>query len=165
MSGSTGAVWAVGGGAPPAGRSEQGSGVGTVSDEWPLVSTLELGSLPTAVGCARAHAKLVLAEWGLTPLIEDAATLTSELITNAIQASWTLPDSPPVTLRLLANKHLLVIEAWDQCVESYDLNRQAASDAEHGRGLTVVAALSKQWGVRRASVSFKVVWCELVIGG
>jgi len=89
--------------------------------------------------------------------------LVSELLTNALQASWTLPHSPPVALRLLASKHALVIEAWDQCVEGYDLTHQPADDAEHGRGLMVVAALSNRWGVRRASLSYKVVWCEIKV--
>jgi len=31
---------------------------------WPLCSYLELGALPTAVPCARLHARHVLREWG-----------------------------------------------------------------------------------------------------
>jgi hypothetical protein len=69
-------------------------------------------------------------------------TLVSELLTNALQASWTLPHSPPVILRMLASQHALVIEAWDQCVEGYDLSYQPTDNSEHGRGLMVVAALS-----------------------
>ena len=65
--------------------------------------------------------------------------------------------------RLLANNRQLIIEAWDQCVDFDDLIPQQASDAEHGRGLAVVAALSNRWGVRRVSVTFKVVWCELLV--
>src|SRR5260370_23945131 len=117
MDGSTGAVWASSGGALAASTSEQVSGVGTVSHDWPLVSTLEFGSLPTAVGCARAHTRSVLAEWGLQQLVDDAVTLTSELITNALQISWTLKERPPIVLRLLANEQQLLIAAWDQCVE------------------------------------------------
>lgn len=32
---------------------------------WPRVSQLELGPLPTAIGCARDHAREILIEWGL----------------------------------------------------------------------------------------------------
>lgn len=163
MIGSTGAVWASSGGALAAGTSEQGSGVGTVIQGWPHVSTLEFGSLPTAVGCARAHTRSVLAEWGLQHLVDDAVTLTSELITNALQISWTLKDRPPIVLRLLANEQQLLIEAWDQCVEHFDLAPQATNDIERGRGLLVVAALSNRWGVGRMGSQFKVVWCELLV--
>src|SRR6266487_5848208 len=107
MSGSADAVWAAGGGAPPAGTSELGSGAGTALNDWPLVSALELGSLPTAAGCARDHTKLVLAEWGLLHLVDDAAMLVSELVTNALRASWKLAGHPPIALRLLADQHQL----------------------------------------------------------
>jgi anti-sigma regulatory factor (Ser/Thr protein kinase) len=162
MTSSTGAVSASSGGALAA-TSEHGSGVGA-APQWPLASSLELGALPTAAGCARDHTRLVLAEWGLTHLITDATTLTSELITNALRASWTLPDSPPIVLRLLANERQLLIEAWDQCVEHFDLTPRATNDIEHGRGLLVVEALASRWGVGRMGSRFKVVWCELLIG-
>src|ERR1700752_2723959 len=101
MSGNVGAVWAVGGGALPAGISELGSGAGPALNDWPLVSDLELGPLPTAAGCARDHTRNVLAEWGLSQLASDAATLVSELLTNALRASWRLEEPLPVALRLL----------------------------------------------------------------
>jgi hypothetical protein len=62
----------------------------------------------------------------------------------------------------LANDTQLLIEAWDHWVEGYQLKHGAPND-EHGRGLTVVAALSKRWGVGRISETYKVVWCELAI--
>jgi hypothetical protein len=37
----------------------------------------------------------------------------------------------------------------------------AAPDAECGRGLMVVQALSNRWGVRRVGYNRKVVWAEL----
>lgn len=113
--GSTGAVQAECG-ACSAGTSEHGSGTGTASTSWPHVSALELGALPTAAGCARTRAKLVLAEWGLSHLVADAQILVSELVTNALRASWSLEGNPPIVLRLLADDHRLIIEAWNRCV-------------------------------------------------
>jgi anti-sigma regulatory factor (Ser/Thr protein kinase) len=137
---------------------------GTALHEWPLVSALEFGSLPTAVGSARAHTRTILAEWGLAALISDAEMLVSELLTNALEASWRLNDRPPIALRLLANHDRLLIEAWDQDTGSCHLHPQEPrSDEDHGRGLMVVDALSQRWGVRRTSVSHKVVWAELVV--
>jgi anti-sigma regulatory factor (Ser/Thr protein kinase) len=106
----------------------------------------------------------VLAEWRLTDLIDDAAVLVSELVTNGLKASWRLEGNPPIVLRLLADDRRLLIEVWDQAVTGYDLTPRHDPGAEHGRGLAVVAALSKRWGVRRPSYSFKVVWCELEAG-
>lgn len=157
-----------GAGAVPTARSglgsvqEQGSGAGAASPDWPLISKLELGPLPTAVGCGRDHARLVLAEWGLTHLTDDAVLLVSELLTNALKASLALRTPTPIVLRLLANDRQLIIEAWDSWAEGFDLNRKP-DNAEHGRGLTVVAALSERWGVGRISQDYKAVWCELAI--
>ena len=109
-------------------------------------SFLELAPLPGAIPCARLHAVHVLHEWGLRHLAEDAALVVSELMTNAADASVVLPDRPPITLRLLASEKSLVIEAWDR--SPLDLEpREAGPDAECGRGLTVVAALSDRWGL------------------
>jgi anti-sigma regulatory factor (Ser/Thr protein kinase) len=137
---------------------------GTALHEWPLVSALEFGSLPTAVGSARAHTRGILAEWGLADLIEDAEMLVSELMTNALEASWRLDGRPPIAMRLLASQDRLLIEAWDQDTGPCDLHpQQPRSDEDHGRGLMVVDALSHRWGVRLASASHKVVWAELVV--
>jgi anti-sigma regulatory factor (Ser/Thr protein kinase) len=137
---------------------------GTALHEWPLVSALEFGSLPTAVGSARAHTRGILAEWGLVDLTEGAEVLVSELMTNALEASWRLDDRPPIALRLLASQDRLLIEAWDQDTGPCDLHpREPRSDEDHGRGLMVVDALSHSWGVRRASASHKVVWAELAV--
>lgn len=161
MSGGTGAVWADGRRARSS--AESVSPVPVSPPSWPRVSKLELGPLPTAIGCARDHARVVLAEWGLTQLVDDAVMLVSELMTNAYKASRALSPPRPMVLRLLANDSQLLIEAWDQWVEGYTL-KQGAPDAEHGRGLTVVTALSQRWGVGRIGDLYKVVWAELVIG-
>ncbi len=129
---------------------------------WPRVSKLELGPLPTAIGCARDHARVVLAEWGLGHLVDDAVTIVSELMTNAYKASRTLKPPQPMVLRLLTNDRQLLIEAWDQWLEGYTL-QQGAPDAEHGRGLIVVTGLSQRWGVGRIGDDYKVVWAELVL--
>jgi anti-sigma regulatory factor (Ser/Thr protein kinase) len=90
----------------------------------------------------------ILHEWGLRELAGDAAQIVSELITNAADASVVLPDRPPIALRLLATDRSLVIEAWDHSPLEVE-SRTADADAECGRGLTVVAALSERWGWER----------------
>jgi anti-sigma regulatory factor (Ser/Thr protein kinase) len=125
-------------------------------------SFLELAPLPTAIGCARLHTVHVLHEWGLRERAEDAALIVSELMTNAAEAAMLLPDRPPVTLGLLASEKSLIIEVWDR--SPLDLEtREAGPDAEGGRGLTVVAALSERWGWERTGHHRKVVWAELAL--
>ena len=136
------------------------SSTGAVPRLWPLASGLELGTLPTAVGCGRDHARHVLQEWGLQRLAGDVELLVSELLTNALRATWTLDPPAPISLRLLADDRQLVVEAWDECVEEFELH-PVTGDDEHGRGLMVVDALSNRWGVRRVSDRRKAVWCEL----
>jgi anti-sigma regulatory factor (Ser/Thr protein kinase) len=126
-------------------------------------SILEFAPLPGAIPCARLHAVHVLHEWGLRELAEDAALIVSELMTNAADASVTLPDHPPITLRLLASKKSLIIEAWDHSPRDLEPG-EADTDAECGRGLTVVATLSGRWGWERTGQHRKVVWAELTLG-
>ena len=140
-------------------RPERDSGAGTA---FRRTSYLELAPLPSAIPCARLHAVHVLHEWGLRALAEDAALIVSELITNAADASIVLPERPPIALRLLASEKSLIIEAWDH--SPFDLEpREAGTDAECGRGLTVVAALSDRWGSERTARRRKVVWAELAL--
>ena len=128
-----------------------------------LSSALELAPLDTAASCARLHAVAVLKEWRLPRvLVEDAAMLVSELITNAADASSCLPERPPIALRLIATDRSLMIEAWD--MSPLDLEpREAHPDDECGRGLTVIAALSTQWGCERTGYRRKRVWAELAL--
>ena len=123
-------------------------------------TVLELAPLPSAIPCGRLHAVHVLHEWGLRALAEDAELIVSELMTNAADASAILPDRPPVALRLLASGKSLIIEAWDYSPADLEPS-DPDPDAECGRGLTVVAALSARWGWERTGHHRKVVWAEL----
>ena len=136
-----------------------GSGAGTARHR---TSLLELAPLPSAIPCARLHTIHVLHEWLLRQLADDAALIVSELMTNAADASMVLPRRPPITLRLLATERFLRIEVWDQSPHSLE-PREADADAECGRGLTVVAALSARWGSQRTGPDRKVVWAELAL--
>jgi anti-sigma regulatory factor (Ser/Thr protein kinase) len=133
---------------------------------WPLRTHLELGALPGAVPCTRLHTKLVLWEWGLGSLSEVAELLTSELVTNAVQATlgWTIPV--PVRLRLSSDKACLLIEVWDAdprppTPKALDADSFPPLD-EGGRGLFLVAALSKRSGWYPVpDRGGKVVWAEV----
>jgi len=141
---------------------ERGSGAGPAIQDWPRISGLEFGSLPTAIPCARLHTRHVLLEWQLRYLADYAEMLVSELMTNALKASWSLKDATPIALRLLDDHERLIIAVWDHNPTD-PVARETDDETEHGRGLAVVEALSNRWGFKRVSFSLKVVWCELVL--
>ena len=150
----------IGGTGTVAGRTYPQAGASGAGTAFRRTSFLELAPLPGAVPCARLHAVHVLHEWGLGALADDTALIVSEIATNAVDASVVLPGRPPIALRLQATDTLLRIEVWDQSPHDVE-PRKADADAESGRGLTVVAALSDRWGTNRTNYQHKVVWAEL----
>jgi anti-sigma regulatory factor (Ser/Thr protein kinase) len=114
---------------------------------WPLCNSLELGALPGAVPCARLHARHLVREWGLSGLAETAELLTSELVTNAVQAMAGQEDQAAVGLRLSADHVRVLIEVWDAdprppAPRYIGKGEAPAPEAEGGRGLFLVSALS-----------------------
>ena len=162
MSGGTGAV----GNCPPVLRhrpgraAERDSSAGTVFGRWPLASRLPLGSLPSAVPCARLHTRLILREWDLCQVADNAEMIVSELVTNAIKASWSRHEAEPVELRVLASRERLIIEVWD-ALSAPPEPQPHAIDADSGRGLEIVSLLSDRWGFYHPGSGGKVVWAAL----
>jgi anti-sigma regulatory factor (Ser/Thr protein kinase) len=129
---------------------------------WPLRSSLELGALPTAVPCARLHARHLLWEWGLNGLSADAELLVSELATNAVKATAGQQQAA-IRLQLSSDNTCVRVEVWDADrrppVPKHDT---PDLQEEGGRGLFLVAALSSRWDwYRTREPPGKVVWCEL----
>ena len=79
---------------------------------WPLRSYLELGALPTAVPCARLHARHLLWEWGLNGMASDAELLVSELVTNAVKATAGQQQAA-IRLQLSSDSDSVLVEVWD----------------------------------------------------
>jgi anti-sigma regulatory factor (Ser/Thr protein kinase) len=137
---------------------------------WPMSSMLPpMGVLTSAPGTARAHVRAVLGGWGLPHLTEVCELVVSELTTNAVEAS-TGPTGRPlygggrmpvVRVCLFSDGVRLLIEVWDQAM-GFPVLRPAASDAEAGRGLHLVDALSGgRWGYQPGQGPAKVVWAEV----
>ncbi len=116
----------------------------TMADEWPLRDFIEFGALPGAVPCARLHLRLVLTEWGVSGLNEQAELVVSELMTNAVAASRTLEWIYPVRLWLLSDRIRVLIAVWD-ANPRLPVRVDANELAESGRGLQLVDALTTQW--------------------
>ncbi len=116
-----------------------------MNGQWPLQDFLELGALVSAVPCARLHARHVLREWGLARLGDSTELLVAELVTNAVQASRAAAQAPSVRLWLLSDSAQVLILVWD-ANQDPPARITASDEAENGRGLMLVEAISNQWG-------------------
>ena len=74
---------------------------------------------------------------------EDAETVTSELVTNAI--STRAPRHSASNCMRLDGSGAVAVVVTDPCPLP-PVKRDPAADAEHGRGLLIVEALSARWG-------------------
>lgn len=115
-----------------------------MTGQWPHQSVLELGALPSAVPCARLHARQLLWEWGLTALSEPAELVVSELVTNAVQISQAHNRGTSVRLRLKSDAKQVLILVWDASPQP-PVRADINDESENGRGLLLVETLSDQW--------------------
>lgn len=172
MGGRTGAVVAAGrGGAPRVPKSLAPVPVPPFQAR-PYISTLEFGAFPSAVPCARLHARAILREWDLTETADTIELVVSELVTNAVAASECHDGQPTyerraglpaVVLRLSAQELRVLVEVWDDAPTG-PIRRDSRHDEERGRGLMLVEALAERWGYYAPQHGFgKVVWAEVAI--
>ncbi len=117
------------------------------------VASWHLPSDPAVVSEARVLATRCLEGWGLAELVFTAEVIVSELVTNAIRHA-----SGPIQLRLI-RQAALICEVADSSSTSPRL-RHARTTDEGGRGLFLVAQLSRRWGTRYTPDG-KIIWAEL----
>ena len=109
---------------------------------------------PGSTRQARRFVSDVLGRWSCPHLAEEAALLTSELVTNAV-----VHARSEVDVRITRIPTGVRIEVMDQEAGSVR-PVTAPPHATGGRGLLLVQALAGNWGVR-PSRSGKNVWFEL----
>jgi len=146
----------------PAARADAARAV-PFAAQWPYRTFLELGALAGAVPCARLHARLVLAEWGLGALSDDTELLVSELVTNGVRASRAMGQDA-VRMWLVSDLRQVVVFVWDASPVP-PAPADPGADAESGRGLLLVEALSERWGHFGYGGGGKVVWAALADTG
>ncbi|MFJ8006723.1 SpoIIE family protein phosphatase [Streptomyces fagopyri] len=106
----------------------------------------------SSVRSARHLAARQLTAWGLERLEDSTKLIVSELVTNAVRHA-----TGPIGLRLIQHQ-VLTCEVTDASVCSPRPRRTGSVD-ENGRGLLLVAQLSRRWGSRSVAGG-KVVWAE-----
>jgi hypothetical protein len=117
---------------------------------------------------ARRHTVEFAQHWGLDDLVEAAELLVSELMTNALEASYLSLGRhgasrvvAPLELRLSAEEgHKLRIEVRDHNPQPPVLD-EPGLQSERGRGLMLVDCYAEFWGYHRLPAGGKVVWCVI----
>ncbi|MFE3151256.1 ATP-binding protein [Streptomyces sp. NPDC059218] len=142
--------------------------------EQPRRSRLALADAPDAVALARLHTADVLSGWGVSAdVVETAQLLVSELATNAVRHSEegeasTSPFSSQSSMQtfellLEAVSGAVRLSVWDRDVTPPVL-KEVGVDATGGRGIFIVAVMSRAWGYYPArSAPGKVVWAEIAL--
>jgi len=115
---------------------------------------LRLVDEPDAVPRARRFATATATALGVRDLAADAEVVVAELVTNAL-----LHGAPPVVVRLLRVGEHVRVEVSD-ATRRPPAPGASAADAMTGRGLVLVRAVCRRWGVEPTAEG-KVVWCEL----
>jgi hypothetical protein len=100
-----------------------------------------------------------LGDWGLLELIDPAQLCVSELVSNVVAH---VGRDTPISLAVSVIGGRLRIEVRDPDTRALPTLAHASDDAETGRGMALVDALTDRWGVQMRSDS-KVTWCELAI--
>jgi two-component sensor histidine kinase len=81
----------------------------------------------------------------LRRLSESTELLVTELVTNAVKASRAMIEAAPVRLWLASGSARVLILVWDASPQP-PVRMDASDEAEKGRGLMLVEAISERWG-------------------
>ena len=130
---------------------------GTVEDEG-TTGRLELPDDNTAPALARSHTRRMLGSWSLPGAVEPLVLVVSELVSNAVRHG-----RPPVALLLRRVERGVRVDVHDESSAFAPIARANKSaltdpDAEGGRGLPLVDAVSVDHGVDQVPNDGKQVW-------
>jgi anti-sigma regulatory factor (Ser/Thr protein kinase) len=122
-----------------------------------------LGPDRRSAGQARRLTRTTLTRWGLPDLADDAETIASELTANAVaHAVDPQGGRPAIIFTIHYRPSALQITIWDNG-PGQPVHADPAPDAETGRGLTIIDALTgHNWGWWPTPASGgKVTWARL----
>ena len=126
----------------------------TVCEQTPAVrTTLPLD--PRAAGEARRFLRAAICRAHAASVLEDAELLVSELVGNGVRHA-----APPITLKVACDGSRGLRVSVSDGQPSTPVPRRAGTDAESGRGMTLVDYISEDWGVQPHQDG-KTVWFTL----
>ena len=134
----------------------------TMTNAAPPISSLvalTLPSTPDSVQKARFHTRAALDGHELGNYADDAETITSELVTNAI----TYACAATFGLDVMHLERAVVAVIVSDSSPRPPIKRRHCHGAEHGHGLRIVDALSAAWGWQLQTPG-KVVYAILTRG-
>ena len=142
------------------------------SDWWdaPQVMALSLTPGPQPARSARRFTRSTLTRWNLDPLIEDAEVIVAEFVANALCHGGQDPEHEEqraparsdtrIGLRLFRRAGEVMCAVLDPS-DAAPVLKASRQDAECGRGLQLVDALSDVWGWSPVVGRGKAVWAIL----
>jgi serine/threonine-protein kinase RsbW len=93
-------------------------------------------------------------------VIQDAALLMTELVSNAVRYSKPLPgDVLRVAWDLVGGR--LLLKVTDAGGQEAPRRQEAGPRDTRGRGLAIVEMVAARWGVERTVGNLSTVWAEL----
>lgn len=135
-------------------------------------NSLTLADTPNAVGLARLHTADILSCWGVrSDIVETVQLLVSELATNAVRhPKEGEEEASPFSVRNTVQTFEITLEitgdavrlsVWDRDTRPPVL-KEVGVEATGGRGIFIVAVMSRRWGHYPArGMPGKVVWAEV----
>ncbi|NUS84976.1 MAG: ATP-binding protein [Streptomyces sp.] len=124
---------------------------------------MPLPHAPKAAGTARRHVRDVLDTWCVDgELTECVEVVASELVTNAVRHAGHADGVIALTMLRSAKRLRLEVDDPDRRPPVWPVGPVPDSQ-ERGRGLVIVAALSKDWGHYARPLRGKVVWADFAV--
>lgn len=127
--------------------------MGTVTDV--DEARVRLDASPTSARAARRFVHDTLRSWGHEDLADTVVLLANELVTNAV-----LHARSGVELALLRSARIVRVEIIDESPIAPVRRENGVGEVTTGRGLALVEALAKGWGVEPRGRG-KSVWFEV----
>jgi anti-sigma regulatory factor (Ser/Thr protein kinase) len=133
-------------GGKAASAEREADAVGAAASDNPRLIAFMLPAIPGSVRIARFHVRTALGFRGLGQYADDAAIITSELVTNAVQhACCDVTETVGVALARASGSEAVIIAVSDSSTQGPAM-RNAPVGSERGLGLQIVESLSVHWG-------------------
>ncbi|MFD3580806.1 ATP-binding protein [Streptomyces sp. NPDC058644] len=123
------------------------------------------GTDPVALSQIRQFTRDVLSEWGLANFAGDAVVVASELAANAMRHALDRTGNETNSsawLGLVRSERALICVVADPS-PAPPVPQQESTLAEHGRGLSLVHALTSRWGYSEPDGQGKTIWARIPI--